>query len=44
MQSRTRDAEAENRPVDTGRRRGLGGETNWENRIDISRLPCVTGS
>ena len=40
MQSRIRDAEVDNRHVDTGREKGEG-ETNWENRIDIYTLPCV---
>ena len=40
MQSRTRDAEVDNRHVDTGREKGEG-ETNWEKRIDIYTLPCV---
>ena len=38
LQGRNRDADVENRHVDT-EREGKGG-TNWEIRIDIYTLPC----
>ena len=38
LQGRNRDADVENRHVDTVRKRGV---MNWEIRIDIYTLPCV---
>ena len=40
MQGRRRDPDIENRHVDTERK---GGGMNWEIKIDINTLPCVTG-
>ena len=39
MQGRNRDADVENRYVDT-EQEGEGG-MSWESRIDIDTLPCV---